>query len=111
MSEVSLTLAADSLLSLPPGASYHAKSGRATLNVSKGEKTGTLVVTATCDSLERQVAYYGRLAAKYKASLEKQSTTSKEEKKPPETKWLAIAEITAGLLAGILITLKIRKEK
>ena len=79
-SEVSLTLNTDSLLDLPAGASYHARSGRANVDVSKGKEPGTIVVYASCDSLQRLVCYYERLAGEYKASLERQSEEVKEEK-------------------------------
>lgn len=108
-SEVSLTLNTDSLLDLPAGASYHARSGRANVNVSKGKDPGTIVVYASCDSLQRLVCYYERLAGEYKASLERQSEEVKEEKKPPHVWWKILTALSAGLLAGIVITLKIKR--
>ena len=108
-SEVSLTLNTDSLLDLPAGASYHARSGRANVNVSKGTDPGTIVVYASCDSLQRLVCYYERLAGEYKASLERQSEEVKEEKKPPHVWWKILTALSAGLLAGIVITLKIKR--
>lgn len=106
-SEVSLTLNADSLRELPAGASYHAKSGQANLDVKKGAEPGTIVVYASCDSLQRLVEYYERQAAGYKASLDRQAEEVKEEKKPPGV-WWKIA-LTALLLYGTVITLKIKK--
>ena len=47
------------LKALPPEASYHRKSGRASVDVKvKGD---TVYVSATCDSLQRLVNYYERL--------------------------------------------------
>lgn len=106
-SEVSLTLNADSLLDLPTGASYHARSGRANLDVSKGTEPGTIVVYASCDSLQRLVEYYERQVSKYKETLDRQSEEVKEEKKPPCVWW---EFFVAGFFAGIVITLKIRKQ-
>lgn len=83
MSEVILTLNADSLHDLPAGASYHARSGRANLDVRRGTEPGSIVVHASCDSLQRLVEYYERLACRYKETLERQSEEVKEEKKPP----------------------------
>lgn len=108
-SEVSLTLNTDSLLELPAGALYHARSGRANVNVSKGKDPGTIVVYASCDSLQRLVCYYERLAGEYKASLERQSEEVKEEKKPPDVWWKILTALAAGLLTGIVITLKIKR--
>ena len=53
-----LRVGLDSVLLWPSGAVYHAQSGRAQVRVSTETGVGgvkTLVVTATCDSLERQV--------------------------------------------------------
>lgn len=108
-SEVSLTLNLDSLLDLPSGASYHAKSGRTNLDVSKGTKSGTIVVYASCDSLQRLVDYYERLSAEYKKTIDRQREEVKEEKKPLNTWWKILTALAAGLLAGIVITLKIKR--
>lgn len=108
-SEVSLTLNADSLRELPAGASYHAKSGRANVDVRKGTEPGTIVVYASCDSLQRLVEYYERQAAGYKATIDRQAEEMKEEKKPPNVWWKILTALAAGLLAGIVITLKIKR--
>jgi hypothetical protein len=108
-SEVSLTLNLDSLLDLPSGASYHAKSGRTNLDVSKGTKPGTIVVYASCDSLQRLVDYYERLSAGYKETIDRQREEVKEEKKPPNAWWKILTTLAAGFLAGIVITLKIKR--
>lgn len=109
MSEVTLTLRADSLFELPSGASYHAKSGRATLDVSKGTEPGTIVVYASCDSLQRLVEYYERLAGEYKASLDRRTEEVKEEKKPPNVWWKILGAFIAGWLSGTVVTLIIKK--
>lgn len=108
-SEVALTLNADSLLDLPAGASFHAKSGRANLDVSKGAEPGTIVVYASCDSLQRLVEYYERLAGEYKATLDRQAEEVKEEKKPPNVWWKLLAAFIAGYISGTVITIKIKK--
>jgi hypothetical protein bfra3_16113 len=109
VSEVSLTLKTDRLLDLPAGASYHAKSGRANLDVSKGTEPGTIVVYASCDSLQRLVEYYERQVGEYKAALDSRTEEAKEERKPTRMRWKIFAALTAGLLAGIVITFKIKK--
>lgn len=107
MSEVSLTLKTDSLLDLPTGASYHVKSGRANLDVSKGTEPGTIVVYASCDSLQRLVEYYERLAGEYKETLARQSEEVKEDKKPfASVRRLIFLILIVGLLSGIVITFK-----
>lgn len=108
-SEVTLTLSADSLRELPAGASYHAKSGRANLDVKKGTEPGTIVVYASCDSLQRLVDYYEQLSASYKAAIDRQAEEVKEEKKPPGVWWKILTALAAGFLAGIVITLKIKR--
>lgn len=110
MSEVSLTLKTDSLLDLPMGASYHAKSGRASLDVSKGAEAGTIVVYASCDSLQRLLEYYERQVGEYKAALDSRTEEVKEEKKPTCVWWKILTALTAGLFAGIVITIKIKKQ-
>ena len=49
MSEVRLEIPTDSLLKLPEGSSFHAKSGQARLDIGKGKEPGTIVVYASCD--------------------------------------------------------------
>jgi hypothetical protein len=52
-SKVTLTIPVDSLKKLPDKAGYSAKDGQASAKVSKdGNK---VIVTASCDSLEKQV--------------------------------------------------------
>lgn len=106
---MSLTLNADSLRELPTGASYHVKSGRANLDVSKGTEPGTIVVYASCDSLQRLVEYYERQAAGYKATIERQAEEVKEEKKPPNVWWKILGAFIAGCLSGTVVTLIIKK--
>lgn len=110
MSEVSLTLNKDNLLELPPGASYHAKNGRANLDVSKGTEPGTIVVYASCDSLQRLVDYYERLSAGYKETIDRQREEVKEEKKPPNVFWKLLEAFIAGCASGTVITLVIKKK-
>lgn len=102
-------MSADSLLDLPTGASYHAKSGQANLDVKKGTEPGTIVVYASCDSLQQLVYYYEQLASKYKASLDRQAEEVKEEKKPPNVWWKIFGAFIAGWLSGTVVTLIIKK--
>lgn len=102
-------MSVDSLLDLPVGASYHAKSGQANLDVKKVSEPGTIVVYASCDSLQQLVYYYERLAGRYKESLDRQAEEVKEAKTPPNVWRKILTALTAGLLAGIVITLIIKK--
>lgn len=64
MSAVTLTIATDSLRSLPVGASYSERSGQASVKVSRKAATATepeyIYVYASCDSLELQCERYER---------------------------------------------------
>ena len=64
MSSVTLTIATDSLRSLPAGASYSERSGQASVKVSRKAATATepeyIYVYATCDSLQLQCERYER---------------------------------------------------
>ena len=60
-SEVSLKIPADSLLRLPPLASYSGKSGQASVSVSRDRDV--ITVYASCDSLQLLVEYYERTSS------------------------------------------------
>jgi len=116
MEAVTLTLSADSLTALPDGASYSARRGRASVEVRKGQVAGTLVVYASCDSLQRLVEEYER---RY-ASNSRDSTETKEASETvtaPETKkrshrwWTYMAALAAGAVGGAVITRKTKNNK
>ena len=62
MSSVTLTIATDSLRSLPQGASYSERSGQASVKVSRKAATASepeyIYVYASCDSLQLQCERY-----------------------------------------------------
>lgn len=70
MSEVRLEIPTDSLLKLPEGSSFHAKSGQARLDIGKGKEPGTIVVYASCDSLQRQCEYYEKSSSVWRECYE-----------------------------------------
>lgn len=110
---VTLTLKTDSLRKLPEGATYHAKNGRAGVEVGRGKEPGTIVVYATCDSLQRLVEYYERKARDNAIAYQSLSDSVRMEKERRSCGWknLLIAFI-AGAATGIIttvITLKKRK--
>lgn len=108
-SQVQLTLQTDSVAVLPDGAQFRAKSGRASVSVTKGTKPGTIVVYASCDSLQRLVETYERKANAYKQQLDEQKQEAREAEKPPNRWWKEVAALSACLLAGIVITYKINR--
>lgn len=122
-SKAEITIPVDSLLKLPAEAAYTQRSGQATASVRReGDR---IEVTATCDSLAREVEYYEEL---YLHALEKleayelerseataRSESRKEEDKEPLGNPIAIfmIGITAGALGSIaiMIYIKERREK
>lgn len=121
MSAVSLTIATDSLRSLPAGASYSERRGQASVKVSRKAATATepeyIYVYASCDSLELQCERYERtirnLHREYGERLNEMqgrlSATSHEleevKEKPPNAIGTALKWYFFGLLSGILATI------
>ena len=121
MSAVTLTIATDSLRSLPAGASYSERSGQASVKVSRKAATATepeyIYVYASCDSLELQCERYERqirnLHSQYGERLNEMqgrlSATSHEleevKEKPPNAIGTALKWCFYGLLSGILTTI------
>ena len=121
MSSVTLTIATDSLRSLPAGASYSERSGQASVKVSRKAATATepeyIYVYATCDSLQLQCERYERqirnLRSEYGERLNEMqgrlSATSHEleevKEKPPNVIGTALKWYFYGLLSGILATI------
>lgn len=120
MSMVTLTIATDSLRSLPAGASYSERSGQASVKVSRKAATATepeyIYVYASCDSLELQCERYERqirnLHSQYDERLNEMqnrlAATSHEleevKEKPPNAIGTALKCFFYGLLSGILAT-------
>lgn len=121
MSSVTLTIATDSLRSLPAGASYSERSGQASVKVSRKAATATepeyIYVYATCDSLQLQCERYERqirnIHSQYGERLNEMqgrlSATSNEleevKEKPPNVIGTALKWYFYGLLSGILATI------
>ena len=119
MSAVRLTIATDSLRSLPAGASYSERSGQASVKVSRKAATATepeyIYVYATCDSLQLQCERYERTirnlhkdygeqlnGLKIRLAESKQEFRELEEK-PPNPVGMSFKWFVYGLLVGILI--------
>ena len=121
MSSVTLTIATDSLRSLPAGASYSERSGQASVKVSRKAATATepeyIYVYASCDSLQLQCERYERqirnMRSEYGERLNEMqgrlSATSHEleevKEKPPNVIGTALKWYFYGLLSGILATI------
>lgn len=101
MSEVKLEIPTDSLLKLPEGSSFHAKSGQARLDIGKGKEPGTIVVYASCDSLQRQCEYYERESVAYRNAYGTLQSLFEEER---ERRSNPVKTFFTGLGIGIAIT-------
>lgn len=98
---------------------YRKRSGRASVTVGKGPKPGTVYVLSSCDSLQRLVESYElreqarRAQADSVAESSRQTTeTTVKETKRAARPWLWCAlTFIAGITAGTVVTLKIKKRK
>ena len=121
MSAVTLTIATDSLRSLPAGASYSERSGQASVKVSRKAATATepeyIYVYASCDSLQLQCERYERqirnLHSQYDERLNEMQNRlaatlhelEEVKEKPPNAIGTALKWYFYGLLSGILATI------
>lgn len=109
-SEVRLAIPADSLMRLPPRATYSRKSGRA--SVSVGREGDTVTVYASCDSLQALVVYYERRADHYRKAFEEADARYEEEVKrrsnPIRTYFYGLG---TGAVLGVLTTIFIQKRR
>lgn len=102
-SRVEISIPVDSLLKLPSEATYTKHSGQASAAVSKrGE---VIYVTATCDSLQREVEYYEELYYRARDALEQHKNdlrTEQEQRSEPLANPITI--FIMGLVAGVITT-------
>lgn len=106
--EAKLEIPLAELADLPEKAEYRAKNGRASATVQN--KGGTIVVYATCDSLQRRCEYYERQLASYKNVLEQQKNEAKTEKERSSNPWKTfLTAFIVGVAAGIVLTILTRK--
>lgn len=108
-----LAVPLDSLLKLPTGASYTATKGRAktTLYLSRTPgKTPVIMVESDCDSLERLCLYYNKENERLSvANSHLESTVQTEKEQRSNTPGTKLQIFIAGLMAGIITTILIRK--
>ena len=98
-SEVSLAIPADSLLRLPPRATYSKKSGQARVAVSRDRDV--IIVHATCDSLQVLVEYYESTASRWRERYEEMAGLYQTEVKRRSN---PVRTFFCGLGAGILLS-------
>lgn len=116
-SEVTLTIATDSLRNLPVGAVWREHSGQASVEVSRRAATATeperIYVYASCDSLvlqceryERQIRNLRFVNSELLSEVSATSSSRKEEEREKATngvvtslKWFFL-----GIIIGMLIT-------
>lgn len=109
MSDVWQSIPMDNLRSLPPGAGYHARNGRA--NVDVRARGDTIVVHATCDSLQRLCEYYEHELATHKDAQNGQSLHTKvKETVRSYNIYNVLAAFIAGVAAGMAIAVLICKK-
>lgn len=102
--EARLEIPIAELSRLPEKAQYRAKNGRASATVR--HKGDTIVVYATCDSLQRLSNYYKRLATSYKKALEQQKNDNRMEQERRSNPLRAlITAFIVGVAAGIVLTI------
>lgn len=109
-SSVKLSIPADSLRKLPEGAVYRGKSGQANLTVGSDD-SGNIVAEASCDSLQQLVLWYEEELARIRSETKSEISNDVQtvEKRPPNRMRTFITGVLAGLLAGVLLTIKLYK--
>ena len=107
-SALTLKIPVPDLLALPAGASYHGKNGQAGVDVtSRGD---TLVVTSTCDSLQRLVLWYEEELTRIRGDTVSVSEVSETEfKQRFNPVKIALIAFIAGMASGIVLTVLIKR--
>lgn len=120
---VRLSIPMNNLLSLPQGASYNGKHGRANVKAyvkpNNGGEMPTIIVEASCDSLQQLCLRYEseRDSLQNQVSLlSRQLDTSysnnarTEQEKPPDGVCLDLIFIIAGIMTCLFLMYLIRKK-
>ena len=110
-SALKLTIPVDSLRKLPEGAAYRGKSGQANLTVGT-DGSGNIVAEASCDSLQQLVLWYEEELTRIRSETRNETLNDvqMEEKRPPNRMGTFITGVLVGLLAGVLLTLKVKRQ-
>ena len=111
---VRLTVSPDRLRQLPNSAAFRSRKGRAAVELKK-DRSGNIVVYATCDSLQQLCEYYMETSARWQrkyAQTERSAHMQKE--KISEMGALFGKVFFLGILIGIITTIvftNIKKRK
>lgn len=111
--EARLYVAPEAIDSIPTGHALSRREGRATASLGRTPE-GTVVVTATCDSLTRVVllyeeAYsllsdrYAQLTDSLRSTSEALTQAERKRTKPPEWLWIGIAFLLGVFLGGAAV--------
>lgn len=107
--EVRLTIPTASLLELPPSSSFHKRNGRADVEVKR--EGDSIVVEASCDSLQRLVWWYEAELTRIRIeNREKEETLQAEVKQGINPIKTGIISFIAGFVAGI-VTIIIKRRR
>ena len=109
-SEVRLAISVDSLMKLPPKASYSGKSGQA--NVSVSRDGDVIAVHASCDSLQILVEYYAGRSETYREAYEEMADLYEAEvKRRSNPVKIFFYGFVTGILICVLAVILIQKQK
>lgn len=97
-SEATMGIHLDSLLRLPEGAGYTERSGQATARVER--RGGEIQVTATCDSLAREIEYYEDMYYRARDELDELEHRMLEERAQREKREYNQSKENHGLLGN-----------
>lgn len=87
---------------------YYSRSGQASVMVQY--ENDTINITATCDSLQRQIEYYEVKIEEYKAINEDYKNCIEElENEFPSYIKIMVMAFLLGIFAGIILTIRIKK--
>ena len=89
---------------------YRGKSGQANLTVGSDD-SGNIVAEASCDSLQQLVLWYEEELARIRSETKSEISNDVQtvEKRPPNRMRTFITGVLAGLLVGMLLTMKLKK--
>ncbi len=104
-----MAIPVDNLMKLPPGASLQEHSGQATADITKSGDT--IYVTATCDSLQRQIEYYEAAYDNLLIAFDdyRNAVKTADERRTNPVKTVAVVFI-AGIIAGVLMAIILTKK-
>lgn len=107
-SALTLKIPTADLHNLPPAASFHGKSGQA--NVDVKTKGDTLVVYASCDSLQRMCEFYESELKRIRSeTLENVETVQTEIKSRFNPVKIGLIAFIAGVASGMVLIIVIKK--